>query len=65
MSIIDVMTYLAHRSPMMTLNYTHIFDQTLKSKFKELSNPGIRPAGLRLRLLKNNWRGAMRVSWTG
>ena len=41
MSIIDVMT-LDHRSPMMTLNYTQIFDETLKSKFK-----GTGPIGAR------------------
>lgn len=36
MSLIDVMTYLDHRSRMMTLNYTQIFDETLKNKFKEM-----------------------------
>jgi integrase len=65
MSIIDVMSYLDHRSPMMTLNYTHIFDETLKSKFKQLVQSGHATGGVRLRPSKNNWLVAMRVNWTG
>ena len=52
MSIIDVMTYLDHRSPMMTLNYTHIFDETLKSKFKQLVQSGHATGGVALAALK-------------
>jgi hypothetical protein len=46
MSIIDVMTYLDHISPMMTLNYTQIFDETLKSKFKKLVPSGHATGGI-------------------
>jgi integrase len=52
MSIIDVMTYLDHRSPMMTLNYTQIFDETLKNKFKELVQSGRATGGVALVALK-------------
>lgn len=31
MSFIDVMTYLDHRSPSMTLSYAQIYDETLKN----------------------------------
>ena len=49
----------------MTLNYTQIFDETLKSKFKELVQSGHASGGLRLRPSKNNWLVAMIVGWTG
>jgi hypothetical protein len=52
MSIIDVMTYLDHRSPMMTLNYTQIFDETLKQKFKALVQSGHATGGVALVALK-------------
>jgi hypothetical protein len=52
MSIIDVMTYLDHRSPMMTLNYTQIFDETLKQKFKALVQSGHATGGVALTALK-------------
>ncbi len=52
MSLIDVMTYLDHRSPMMTLNYTQIFDETLKNKFKEMVQSGRATGGLALAALK-------------
>lgn len=52
MSLIDVMTYLDHRSPMMTLNYTQIFDETLKNKFKEMVQSGRATGGIALAALK-------------
>jgi len=52
MSLIDVMTYLDHRSPMMTLNYTQIFDETLKNKFKEMVQSGRATGGIALAGLK-------------
>ncbi len=52
MSLVDVMTYLDHRSPMMTLNYTQIFDETLKNKFKEMVQSGRATGGIALAALK-------------
>ncbi len=52
MSLIDVMTYLDHRSPMMTLNYKQIFDETLKNKFKEMVQSGRATGGIALAGLK-------------
>lgn len=36
----------------MTLNYTHIFDETLKSKFKQLAQSGHATDGVALAALK-------------
>ena len=52
MSFIDVMTYLDHRSPSMTLNYAQIHDETLKNKFKAMIQSGHATGGLALAILK-------------
>ncbi|MGH9879942.1 MAG: tyrosine-type recombinase/integrase [Pyrinomonadaceae bacterium] len=52
MSLIDVMTYLDHRSPSMTLSYGQIYDDTLKNKFKELVRSGQATGGIALAALK-------------
>lgn len=49
----------------MTLNYTQIFDETLKSKFKELVQSGHATGGIALAALKEQLDRAMRVSWIG
>jgi hypothetical protein len=52
MGLADVMTYLDHRSPEMTRNYTLIYDETLKHKFKELVLSGRVVGGLVLHALR-------------
>jgi hypothetical protein len=52
MSLIDVMTYLDHRSRSMTLSYGQIYDDTLKNKFKELVRSGQATGGIALAAFK-------------
>ena len=52
MGLVDVMTYVDQRSPSMTLHYTHIFDETLKNKFKQLVHSGQAIGGIALAALK-------------
>jgi integrase len=52
MNFIDVMTYLDHRSPSMTLNYAQIYDETLKNKFKAMIRSGHATGGIALAILK-------------
>lgn len=52
MGIADVMTYLDHMSPEMTLRYARISDETLKHKFKALVLSGRAAGGLAFQSLK-------------
>lgn len=52
MGIADVMAYLDHMSPEMTLRYAEINDDTLKQKFKALVLSGRAVGGAALRILK-------------
>jgi len=52
MGIADVMAYLDHQSPEMTLQYTEIYDETLKQKFKEVVLAGQAVGGLALQALR-------------
>ena len=52
MGIADVMAYLDHQSPEMTLRYAQIDDATLKEKFKQVILSGQAAGGLALKALK-------------
>jgi integrase/recombinase XerD len=52
MGIADVMAYLDHQSPEMTLRYTEIDDDKLKQKFKQLVLAGQAAGGVALKVLK-------------
>ncbi len=52
MGIADVMAYLDHQSPEMTLRYTEIDDENLKRKFKALVLSGRASGGLALKVLR-------------
>ncbi len=52
MGIADVMAYLDHQSPVMTLRYAEIEDETLKHKFKALVLSGQATGGVTLKVLK-------------
>ena len=52
MGIADVMAYLDHQSPEMTLRYAEIEDETLKHKFKALVLSGQATGGVTLKVLK-------------
>ncbi|GHO57663.1 tyrosine-type recombinase/integrase [Ktedonobacter robiniae] len=52
MGLADVMTYLDHQSAEMTRNYTQIYDETLKRKFKELVLSGRAIGGIALQALR-------------
>jgi integrase/recombinase XerD len=52
MGIADVMTYLDHMSPEMTLRYAEIDDETLKQKFKVLVLSGQAVGGAALKALR-------------
>lgn len=52
MGLADVMTYLDHQSAEMTRNYTQIYDETLKRKFKELVLSGRAVGGIALQALR-------------
>jgi integrase/recombinase XerD len=52
MGIADVMAYLDHQSPEMTLRYAEIGDETLKHKFKALVLSGQAMGGGTLKVLK-------------
>jgi integrase len=52
MGIADVMAYLDHMSPEMTLRYAEINDETLKHKFKALVLSGQAVGGAALKALK-------------
>ena len=52
MGIADVMAYLDHMSPEMTLRYAEINDDTLKRKFKALVLSGQAAGGVALNVLK-------------
>jgi len=52
MGLADVMTYLDHQSAEMTRNYTQIYDETLKHKFKELVLSGRAVGGIALQALR-------------
>jgi integrase/recombinase XerD len=52
MGIADVMAYLDHMSPEMTLRYAEIGDETLKQKFKALVLSGQATGGMTLTILR-------------
>jgi hypothetical protein len=52
MGIADVMAYLDHMSPEMTLRYAEIDDDKLKQKFKSLVLSGQAVGGAALKVLK-------------
>jgi hypothetical protein len=52
MGIADVMAYLDHMSPEMTLRYAEVSDDTLKQKFKALVLSGQAAGGVALNVLK-------------
>jgi integrase len=52
MGIADVMAYLDHQSPEMTLRYAEIDDENLKRKFKALVLSGQATGGLALKVLR-------------
>lgn len=52
LGIADVMAYLDHMSPEMTLRYAEISDDTLKQKFKALVLSGRATGGLALEVLR-------------
>ncbi len=52
LGIADVMAYLDHMSPEMTLRYAEISDETLKQKFKALVLSGQATGGLALEVLR-------------
>ena len=53
MGIIDIMTYLDHQSPEMTLYYVKLEDDTLKQKFKQLVLSGQAVGGPVLQTLRS------------
>jgi integrase len=62
MGIADVMTYLDHMSPEMTLRYAEIDDNNLKQKFKALVLSGQAVGGATPKRSKRNWKRAMKVN---
>lgn len=57
MGIADVMAYLDHDSPEMTLRYAQIHDETLKAKFKQVVQAGGAVGGLALAALREQLAG--------